>query len=371
MSNEPRYLYRLAHILLVVLAFLLAGTNSASADLDDGLVGYWSFDEGEGGTAYDYSGNGNDGTIYGATWTAGIFGAALHFNGIDDYVDCGHGESIDSLSRPYQDSTWSMWFKTSEDGRMIGKYYPFQFIVMDHKLHAFIYNGQEFVLGYEPQAGSDVTDDQWHHAVFVLDRDGDFNIYLDGSPDGAEDISTHAFEHWPETNTLYHGCRNPGHGHFNGIIDEVRIYDRALSDDEILDLYWSTTHPDPQDDTTEGEQSETSGTSSDPVNTATGSFFHQETDLSIPSRGSPLIFTRFYNSKAAASAAKSAKSGQTGVKSKQASQRKTPTSQPVSTKDGERASTEAKKQNESPAGKHPKQTPASSQARPKTKEESK
>ena len=44
-------------------------------------------DEGSGNIIYDSSGNGNNGTIYGATWTDGISGTALTFNGVDDYVE--------------------------------------------------------------------------------------------------------------------------------------------------------------------------------------------------------------------------------------------------------------------------------------------
>ncbi len=117
-----------------------------------------------------------------------------------------------------------------------------------------------------------------------------------------------------------------------------------------VEPYWDTL-PDPQDDTTDGDKTDVSGISNDPVNTATGSFFHQETDLSIPSRGSPLAFTRYYNSKAAASAAKSAKSQQAPQK---------PTSQPVSTKDCK------------PRGnKSQEQSAGLSQAQAKSKEDSK
>jgi len=49
-----------------------------------GLVGYWRFDEGIGSTAKDSSPYGNDGTIYGATWVDGKFGKALYFDGVDD-----------------------------------------------------------------------------------------------------------------------------------------------------------------------------------------------------------------------------------------------------------------------------------------------
>jgi len=61
--------------------------------LDDGLVGYWSFNEGSGTIAHDYSGNGNDGTINGgATWVAGISGYALSFDGFNDYLDLKKNE---------------------------------------------------------------------------------------------------------------------------------------------------------------------------------------------------------------------------------------------------------------------------------------
>jgi len=96
MSNQPRYFNRSPKVALIALACLLAATNGATADLNDGLVGYWRFDEGEGGTAYDYSGHGNHGTIEGAAWTDGIYGNALYFDGVDDYVSIGDSPGFDT-----------------------------------------------------------------------------------------------------------------------------------------------------------------------------------------------------------------------------------------------------------------------------------
>ena len=70
---------------LLVGAFALP--NSRLADLNDGLLGYWTFDEGNGSVANDYSGNGNHGSIVGASWTTGKCGNALEFDGSYDYVD--------------------------------------------------------------------------------------------------------------------------------------------------------------------------------------------------------------------------------------------------------------------------------------------
>lgn len=49
-------------------------------------MAHWHFDEGSGNTAYDSSGNNNNGMIHGANWTSGVSGYALSFDGIDDYV---------------------------------------------------------------------------------------------------------------------------------------------------------------------------------------------------------------------------------------------------------------------------------------------
>ena len=62
---------------------------------DIGLVAHYDFSEGVGTVLHDRSGNGNDGTIVGAQWITRRSGYCLEFDGIDDYVDCGHGASLD------------------------------------------------------------------------------------------------------------------------------------------------------------------------------------------------------------------------------------------------------------------------------------
>ena len=72
---------------------------------------YYKFDAGEGNIVYDYSGNNNDGTIIGASWTTGKFGNALSFDGIDDYVDSGL-QSFGTLLE--EETTYTFWLKTSQ-----------------------------------------------------------------------------------------------------------------------------------------------------------------------------------------------------------------------------------------------------------------
>ena len=79
---------------VLVLALFFGLINCSSYAEEKGLVGYWKFDEIKGGIAKDSSGNGNDGTIYGAEAIAGKTGQVLSFDGVNDYVDCGNNGSL-------------------------------------------------------------------------------------------------------------------------------------------------------------------------------------------------------------------------------------------------------------------------------------
>ncbi|MCK4342409.1 MAG: LamG domain-containing protein [Phycisphaerae bacterium] len=381
MSNKPSYFSRSPQVLLIVLACVLAGANATRADLNDGLIAYWSFDEGSGGTAYDESGNGNDATIHGASWSEGVAGPALSFDGTDDYAE----RLYDPDFTPGLDSwTVTAWVRSTGmamSGKIVDWYRcganphcdsedAAEYRLCVSSSATAIWHLRDDAGSVKTVAGTtDLADGAWHSLVGVADRDvSECRLYVDGQlvdsvPSLLGSLSDGDVPVPLEIGRIFRTGWGVPSGYFHGVIDEVRIYNRALSPAEVLDLYWSTTHPDPQDDTTHGAQSDVSGTSDDPVNTATGSFFHQETDLSIPSRGVPLTFTRFYNSKAAAPGRKTAKSKQAPP------QRKTATSQPASTNNGESSGPEAKKHNESPATKDHEQTAGSSQ--PQQKEEGK
>jgi len=381
MTSTPRCCSRSAGFVLLALACLLVGVNVATADLDDGLVGYWSFDEGEGGTAYDYSGHGSHGAIHGASWVDAVSGTGLSFDGADDYIQVPHSVSL----QPQSGITIAAWVKPNGFyvGPCQGNYIVSKGVDNTVGWYGLVYADFDDCGVFTPEAerfyiamrfadetvsgsvsNTVVQLQRWCHVVGTYDG-ASCRIYVDGVQ---EAVAVFAKVLGANTQDLTIGrMMHASYPYWvNGIIDEVRIYNRALGDSEILDLYWSTTHPDPQEDTTEGEQGEVSGTSSDPVNTATGSFFHQETDLTISSRGSPIQFTRFYNSRAAAPGRKAGKSGKAV-----ATGRVTATSQPASPKAGEPSSVDAKKHAKSLPGKDQKQAAGSSQARPKMTEDSK
>ena len=226
-------------------------TITTNPDLERGLVGHWTFDGPDLlQNAVDRSGQGNTGFLTGftsTTTTEGAIGQALDFDGVDDYVDVGDKASLDFGTSI--DFTIGAWIKLSATGSIkiiVDKYssgispgYMFR-VESSNVIGAFIRDG----VG----SGSDetvsivgdttVTDGQWHHATVVYDRDGDVSLYLDGVSDATPvDIST-------VTDTIsnsvnFNIARRPisSFDYFDGTIDDVRIYNRALSAEEITRLY--------------------------------------------------------------------------------------------------------------------------------------
>jgi len=216
--------------------------NSVDNSLLLSRVSNWKLD----GNANDSWGV-NNGTLVGPTHlpvlktgSDCVSGSCYSFDGTEDYINCGNDETLKSLSRANQDSTWSMWFKAIVGGEMIGKYSPFQFRTYNSKLASYIYNGSSHLIGGPWEGNKNVLDNKWHNAVFIIDRDKNFLVYLDGSQDGLPvDISSHSSENWTESSNLYIGVRDPGAGFFNGLIDEVKIYNQTISVLNINQEYYS------------------------------------------------------------------------------------------------------------------------------------
>ena len=295
----------------------------------------------------------------GSSWTTGRFGSGLEFDGVDDYLLIGDSVSLD-VEGGVTIAGWVLPYSLFSRDDIFKKSGAYWFNLQDGGKLA------TYLTGISPSPGYYLSDSaivmgEWTHIAFTYDG-SQIRQYINGTLDTTHTGLSGTID--TSSNPLLIGYHNEDTA-FHGVLDELVIFSRALSDGEVRNLLWST-HPDQPEDNTEGDQSEVSGTSNDPVNTATGSFFHQETDLSIPSRGSPLIFTRFYNSKAAAPGRKAAKSRQQA-----GAGRRTATSQPANTKDGERSTVAVKKHDESPAGKDQEQAPEASHAQAKTKEESK
>jgi len=194
-----------------------------------GCVLYFSFDEGSGTLAQDSSGNGNDGTIQGAAWADGKFDFALSFDGSDDYVDCGS-----AVENSPNAITQSVWVKTASNKVILSKRHsdstswPTLMIENGHAVIAI--DGSNHCTKI---AGTTVvTDEGWHHIVGVKNGN-DYFIYVDGN---LENSGTDSFgiSSTHNLHVAHHGAWN---NYFNGFIDEVRVYNRALSQTEVAELY--------------------------------------------------------------------------------------------------------------------------------------
>jgi hypothetical protein len=211
------------------------------------LMAYWSFNEGIGNTAFDSSDNGQDGTLHGPTWTdAGKYGKAVVFDGVNDYVSISDFEYG-------QEFSVSFWFKSKDNSGSLYQYiFSHGAFDKNNSLNLYFVEDSEAYGGgilrtafRDTNDGSDITaldveagfaDGGWHHYVLMVSEGAGSIVYIDGEPKNSSLRGGDSFN--PSTD-IYLGGRedlNPDR-HFNGETDEVRIYNRALSIDEIQVLY--------------------------------------------------------------------------------------------------------------------------------------
>jgi hypothetical protein len=202
-------------------------------------IAHWKFDEGEGNIAYDSSGNGNNGTIYGAQWVQGKFASALSFDGVDDYVEVPNSPSLN----PTNEITVEAWFYpmsyTSGTGwhGIVGKAgFTNGYLLWVEETGSV--NGLIYVGGtrYNVFSGYNAPLNQWTHAAYTV-KQGRMDIYINGQWRAKTDIPVGAF------NTNTNPLRIAGQGSdstqpwFRGLIDDVRIYNYARSPEQILQDY--------------------------------------------------------------------------------------------------------------------------------------
>jgi len=205
----------------------------ANGDIETGLVAHWAFDEDSGTIAHDSTPNGLDGTLEGdPQWVEGKIGNALDFDGDGDYVDCG-ADGFDITDQ----ITITAWIKVTAFDT------AHQAIVTkgdgayriarqgDESYLAFACTGTG---GYKTMGSENPNDGEWHHVAGVYDGTTIY-LYVDGIVDNTT-ASTGPIDSqtWP----LYIGENAQQTGReWNGLIDEVRIYNRGLSAQEIEDLF--------------------------------------------------------------------------------------------------------------------------------------
>jgi hypothetical protein len=246
-----------------VLALYLASTEpcttnvatnctSLPANLQQGLVGYWPFC----GNANDESGNGNDGAVNGATLTEDRFGnanAAYDFDGLDDYIDCGDPTNGD-FELTNSGLTISAWVKVPNENNSgisgivsksfgsnsLGDYALSINWEVDNYWMAKGYGG----FGSSVHSNSTVELNTWKNVTAVVHPDGLMSIYTNGELDNGDNY----YDPWESINSAAHLLIGKVNYNFDtnvtdglhylvGTLDDIGIWNRALTPEEVQELY--------------------------------------------------------------------------------------------------------------------------------------
>ncbi len=239
---------------LTVLCVLSGSVYRAEAiPITSGLIGYWPGD----GNANDESGNNNHGTLKnGATFGSGQVGQAFSFDGVDDYV-----EAPDSSLWAFgtSDLTIDLWanFQSLGSGDVphpevifignnegAGELNKWVFALGGGRLYFHINSPTILPALFFVQAPFAPNFNQWYN-LGVTKSGNTYTIFVDGVAVGSETDST-ATE-IPDANAPLEIARNPREdaGNFHGRLDEIAIYNRALSQNEIQTLSGSAPIPEP------------------------------------------------------------------------------------------------------------------------------
>jgi hypothetical protein len=231
-----------------------------NCNLLNGLVLWLPMDEGSGTIAYDYSGYGNNGTLYNGTnicsnppnsgcptWVDGKIGRALSFDGVNDYVDIPcipqyelvGSFSVAAWAKP-QENTWRLGIVTTRFYYgSAGTFYFSLGFAFTRGAYLFLTNGTHSLINSE--CLTPITLDNWYYLVASVDPTN-ATLYIFNSS-GLQKACSWSYNSLP----VFTKCPNSiklaraidWEGPKKSTIDEVRIYNRALSEDEIKELYYN------------------------------------------------------------------------------------------------------------------------------------
>jgi len=205
---------------------------------DPDLVAHWPFDETAGATAFDQTPNNKNGSLIGFPtdpWTAGQQGGALTFDGVDDHIEIDGYQGIAGQ----QSRTTAVWIKTTDSvGSIITWGLPdygqmwMMMISSNGRLKLGVWGG--YIVGTTL-----IRDGRWHHIAAVLENDGspdvsEVKLYVDGQPDTISAVSPRSIDTGTQLEVQI-GRMDQNHPDYYlvGSLDDVHIYQRHLSDEEI------------------------------------------------------------------------------------------------------------------------------------------
>jgi hypothetical protein len=214
-------------------------TATQVPDLTNGLVGSWSFNEGSGTVVNDSSSYANHGTLNNATWTAGFSGTGLSFDGDSDYVVIPNSNSL-RINTSFSMGGWV--YPTGEDGL------KYLITLGEGNTNYSIRETEDgylqfYLPGISPNqlTGPKLPTNQWSHVVAVYDQENNqLKLYLNSVLIASKAITGSISS---STAALYFGKNSTSA--WQGIMDEVRLYRRALTSQEVFQLFIEYSQPTP------------------------------------------------------------------------------------------------------------------------------
>jgi beta-galactosidase len=216
----------------------LAVVVNPSSEVTNGLLAWWKMDETGGTTASDSSGNGRNATVNGATFTSGYLSNALHFNGASNVATFASTDSTQI--------TVAAWVRADAHGNS-----SFPRIIetpgyrVFYRFDASGSNGFDFATFTSTQNGdwfsgqNSVSTGVWYHVAASYDRSNLANtpaLYVNGIKRGLTVITSPSGTQPSSAGTGYIGNRAASDRAWNGLMDDLRLYNRSLTDSEILAL---------------------------------------------------------------------------------------------------------------------------------------
>jgi len=211
---------------------------------EDGLLGLWHFDESAGNTASDATGHGFTGNLISTpAWVIStapiafhqVAGTALKYDGVNGYVQVAHTDDLNGY--PFTATAWFRTTNTTAVQGLVSKYVDssangWTLVVQGGHLRAFYYrNGSFLNRAIDATSAVSVADGAWHHAALAVDDSGG-RLFLDGAV-----IASSAWlgAPGPQTGTdlLQIGHYSTYTDRFQGAIDEVTVWGRALANAEV------------------------------------------------------------------------------------------------------------------------------------------
>ena len=214
---------------------------------DPTLIGWWKFDAGVGSIAPDWSGHGNHGMLVNPNWLSpGWIGPSAMDFGSNSYMAIRNLVLEDANET---EVSVSAWVRTSSSGMQT-------IVSFDRSDYWRFEIGSQYVspgqVGWEVSTSSGVVDlpsqkriddGQWHHVAGIFDN-GTMTIYIDGAPDATAvggstfgiGSTRYGFVGSQSEATVFDGDRSGSPGYWMGSMDDVRIYNRALTQDDVVQV---------------------------------------------------------------------------------------------------------------------------------------